>query len=561
MNNEEKPKILYRGVKINYELFKNFKLSGVDLKPPHSPKIDEKGRKTVEDGNEYGVYMTDHDIVAKNAYAAVKMNDGTPINKNVKFGDYGERVMIPSIGIVYKINTDGLDVHKPWIAPYLKGHYNNGMGGNEWICESVPASNYSIDTIKIGPDTLHDSEMIKIDDVSVVKEEIINKVEKRKERLELFETKIESLRSKENFWLNSNKIKVLKEIYKIGGIMDVDIQKFKPDSADDYIKYLMKVAYSKDEENIDFTTLEYLQSIKEKINGKSEIEEIINIIDKDIATNKDKKEKFVNNKIKGNEEYTTTMFDKKDLMYNCLKQQLEEKVYSEKNLGQPGYSIIEDNNVYIETQQQVLTDYSGKKLGNRTITIKDDIKTGKNEIETISTLENEDGIYSMNEVSKGIGSNLEYQRKNINRFNKITGQQEQYVYQKDDKGNEMYYSVIDGKITFKITKNSRKTVIDQYEKGQIMDYFEYDENGNAIIGMDGFDKLDENYVENFFDTQVPYFEAINKDIKENVDPQKLGKETVDIQKDPIKMDIVESQINEQMIENRKNNDILENQYK
>ena len=160
----------------------------------------------------------------------------------------------------------------------------------------------------------------------------------------------------------------------------------------------------------------------------------------------------------------------------------------------------------------------------------------------------------MKEVSRGIGTELQYQRKEMNCLNKITGQKEQYVYQKDDKGNEMYYRIADGKLTFKITKSNKGTIIDQYDKGQLTDTFEYDENSIAIMGMEGIDSLDENYVENFFDSQVPYFETKNKEknnqshFEQTVDTQKLGKETIDIQKDPTKMDAVEQQINEQMRE-------------
>lgn len=37
MNNKEKPKFLYRGVKIDYELLKKFQFYGIDIKPPHEP--------------------------------------------------------------------------------------------------------------------------------------------------------------------------------------------------------------------------------------------------------------------------------------------------------------------------------------------------------------------------------------------------------------------------------------------------------------------------------------------------------------------------------------------
>lgn len=69
----------------------------------------------------------------------------------------------------------------------------------------------------------------------------------------------------------------------------------------------------------------------------------------------------------------------------------------------------------MEQQQQILKDYSGKEMGSRTITWNTNIKNGIQEIETIGALENDDGKYSMKEVSKGIGNELKFHRKELNR--------------------------------------------------------------------------------------------------------------------------------------------------
>ena len=149
-----KPKYLYRGVIVSENILKTKPLFGVDLVPPNPPKYDEQGRKTVGDGNEYGVYMSDYKEVATNAYAAVRMSDGTPLNSNVRIGDRFLKVAVPAVGIVYKISTDGLDVHKPWITSELKGHYNNGFMGDEWIAERIPVSNYVVEKVIVGEEIL-----------------------------------------------------------------------------------------------------------------------------------------------------------------------------------------------------------------------------------------------------------------------------------------------------------------------------------------------------------------------------------------------------------------------
>ena len=65
---ENKPSVLYRGLKVDYNSLQNFEFSGVDLKVNYAPIIDQYGRKTVTDGNEYGVYMSDHLSIVTSPY-------------------------------------------------------------------------------------------------------------------------------------------------------------------------------------------------------------------------------------------------------------------------------------------------------------------------------------------------------------------------------------------------------------------------------------------------------------------------------------------------------------
>lgn len=218
------------------------------------------------------------------------------------------------------------------------------------------------------------------------------------------------------------------------------------------------------------------------------------------------------------------------------QEQEDEKVENHKQLG---YTREENGTIYIEKQQQILKNYSGNDIGNRIITWRSDIENGTQDIETIGALENDDGKYQMREVTKILGGELEEQRKEMTQDNKNTGDREQTVFQRDGKGNEMYYKRINGQISFKITKTPRGITIDNYDNGQLMDSYEYDENGKAIEGMEmpGIEQLDDNYVENFFDFQIPYFVAENGEIaiEENeeavLDTERLGKETLEEQKD------------------------------
>lgn len=221
-----------------------------------------------------------------------------------------------------------------------------------------------------------------------------------------------------------------------------------------------------------------------------------------------------------------------------------------KDTQQPGYSREENGTSYIERQQQVLKDASGNEIGNRTITWNTDTQRGTESIETVGTLKNSDGQYSMKEISETLGGELQLHRRELTNHNKNTGEKEQFVYQKDSKGNETYFRTVNGKLTCKIVKTEKGFTIDTFDKGQPLDTFEYDKDGTAIYGMPGIDTLESDYVEHFFDSHVPYFEAENRALNiqrtQTVDTQKLGRETLEEQRDTASKDDVENDMETQM---------------
>ena len=133
---ENKPNVLYRGLKINYNSLQDFNFFGIDLKVNYAPIIDQYDRKTLTDGKEYGVYMFDNLNMVKYVCGDLH-HDGVPIHNNLSINN--ERLMIPSVAIIYQINTDGLDIRKPFISEQLKGRYNKSFQGDEWIADIVPA--------------------------------------------------------------------------------------------------------------------------------------------------------------------------------------------------------------------------------------------------------------------------------------------------------------------------------------------------------------------------------------------------------------------------------------
>ena len=175
------PKTLYRGYNIKYKKLPNFHLSGVDLKVNYAPSINENGEKTVTDGNEYGVYMSDNLDMVKSAYGNTKMaRENVEPLVSINNGTYLEQMMLPVISIIYEINPDGLAVRKPKIAPIWQGHYNNGFRGDEYITDKIPADHYQVIQAKIGSDLLHEAEEIDVTDIKKAEEELKQKAELRR---------------------------------------------------------------------------------------------------------------------------------------------------------------------------------------------------------------------------------------------------------------------------------------------------------------------------------------------------------------------------------------------
>jgi vacuolar-type H+-ATPase subunit H len=128
-----------------------------DVPLPESYIINESGMKCVSDGNEYGIYMSTNDLMSLN-YATPSIFSASPIGNGLQIGMDRAIVGMPAIGVLMEIDTSGLDIKEPYINPVLKGHYNNGYEGKEWIStEVIPLTNVSYSKLIIGPDLLHDA--------------------------------------------------------------------------------------------------------------------------------------------------------------------------------------------------------------------------------------------------------------------------------------------------------------------------------------------------------------------------------------------------------------------
>ena len=309
---ENKPSVLYRGLKVDYNSLQNFDFSGVDLKVNYAPVIDQYGRKTVIDGNEYGVYMSDNLSMVTSAYGDLH-HDGIPIHNNLSI--YNQRIIIPSVAVIYKINTDGLDVRKPFISDQLKGHYNNGFQGKEWITDIVPANNYTLYRVRIGADILHDAEDIDLLKTENISEQVKQKLEMRKYRLETFANAMEGMSPTKRNAIGRDELNILKSIYGKNGLKYINENSLITSDVDGMLRYLVAKTFKQNESDIDFQTIKYINTLKEKATN---IDSIIEILKNDKIKNMQDKVAFEERKKQEGVSYVTSKFDKLEKRLDIL---------------------------------------------------------------------------------------------------------------------------------------------------------------------------------------------------------------------------------------------------
>ena len=303
---ENKPSVLYRGIKVDYNSLQNFEFSGVDLKVNYAPIIDQYGRKTVTDGNEYGVYMSDNLHMVTSAYGDLH-HDGLPIYNNLSI--YNERIMIPSVAVIYQISTEGLDVRKPFISEQLKGHYNNGFQGDEWITDIVPADNHTLYRVRIGADILHDAENIDLSKTDDISEQVKQKLEMRKYRLEAFANAMERMSPMKRNAIGRDELNILKSIYGKNGLKYINEDSLITSNVDGMLRYLVAKTFKQNESDIDFQTIRYINDLK----GQAiSIDSIIEILKNDKIKNMQDKVAFEERKKQEGVPYVTSKFDKQE---------------------------------------------------------------------------------------------------------------------------------------------------------------------------------------------------------------------------------------------------------
>jgi hypothetical protein len=209
----EIPEKLYRGVvRKHTELDSILEQNDMPMTPPNEPIIDEDGEKYVGDGNEYGVYMTTNENMARAAYGNPRTWT-TPLEPRVEIDNERREVIgAPRIGVIHEIDTNGVDVRIPKINGPMKGLYNNGFQGDEYIADSIPANNHKIKQFRVGADLLHDGIDIDVDEygIGVAAEKVRETVERRLGRLSLLTSELTNMTDARRRGLSSNSLYFIK---------------------------------------------------------------------------------------------------------------------------------------------------------------------------------------------------------------------------------------------------------------------------------------------------------------------------------------------------------------
>ena len=324
MESPQKPKELYRGVTLSYDLIKSIRFYGVDIVPYYEPFIDELGRKTDKAGNEYGVYLSDNFQMSSGIYANTNDAIGIPIDKDFQMRISGQPAMmrIPSVEVLYKINPDNIDVHRPWITSYLKGTYHE----DEWVAERIPASEYQVIRLTVGQDLLHDKENIDVSNIAEAEIRVKEIIERRKKQLEALYLELKKLPVSKRYQLDKTDIAVFKDVFGDNGVKYVDYGELDLKSGNDYIKYLISENWKSNNETIDYSTLKFLENVKQKLPQGFTVEDLIQTLNNEIGLIIASKENFIQKKKMNNEVADTTNFDQRMARISQLIDKIKNRI-------------------------------------------------------------------------------------------------------------------------------------------------------------------------------------------------------------------------------------------
>lgn len=315
-----KPHILYRGIVISDDQIKTAPYFNTTLTPFHPAKINDNGKKIISDGNEYGVYMSDNQTMIECAYSKGYKYHGRPLSQmRIFINGAPTPITYPSIGVVYTITTDGLNIREPWICKSMSGHYNNGFAGKEWLADAIPVSNYRITKFIISADWLHPEQIIHVTDLNEAHTTIENILRQRRIRLQRLHAVIEQLPERRRMQLTSDDAQTLVNLFGEGGAGYTLPACLHPTNANEYAKYLLTYFYRRNKE-MDWTNLNYVTNLLRHLPASAPLTTLVTLVQKDLAQAKTRRDEFILRKIMAGENIKTAGFDANIARYENVLQ-------------------------------------------------------------------------------------------------------------------------------------------------------------------------------------------------------------------------------------------------
>lgn len=155
IDNLLKPKVFYRGRTFNNPKTVTAEELLQSMEPGSSREATEEevarnsavAGKVVNDGNEYGIYMSDNDLVG-NIYA-LGGNNSVEVPKHSLGNGQRNRIKLPTLGVAYIIDGTLIESRLPKISGVLQGVENNGFQGREWISDTVPSGTFGVSRLAL----------------------------------------------------------------------------------------------------------------------------------------------------------------------------------------------------------------------------------------------------------------------------------------------------------------------------------------------------------------------------------------------------------------------------
>lgn len=320
---------LYRGIVISDDQIKTAPYFNTTLTPFHPAKMDAQGRKTIGDGNEYGIYMSDNLTMVECSYGKVRKYHGRALSPAMRISINGAPapVTYPSIGVIYTVNANGLQVREPWLCKSMSGHYNNGFEGKEWVVDAIPASNYTINKMVLSADWLHPEQTFIVSDLMETQDTIERIIHHRKLRLQRLQAALETVPEHKRLNLSANDARVLFHLFKQDGASYTLPECYHPSTAYEYAMFLMTYFYRKNRTNLDWSNLGYISNLISKLPTSAPMSTLVQLINNDISANFRARSNFIQKKLAAGEPITTTGFDAKHARYELILQLLLDKYH------------------------------------------------------------------------------------------------------------------------------------------------------------------------------------------------------------------------------------------